>query len=95
MDHLAAAHISPEGVFITEEGCAFIIDGRDAARFTSAIWPLPPAGRILEAFENAGIDVVHLSGDASALTVIVNESQADRVAGVFSRFYQPASRSVA
>jgi hypothetical protein len=119
MDHLNAAHISPEGVFITEEGCAFIIDGRDAARFASAIddlnvavkvhercarvaltrtatdWPLPPAGRILEAFENAGIDVVHLSGDASALTVIVNESQADRVAGVFSCFYQPASRSVA
>jgi hypothetical protein len=34
----------------------------------------------------------HLAGDdAVALTVLVDEREADHVAGVFSRFYQPAA----
>lgn len=119
MDHLTAAGITLEAVAIDDEGCSLIIDGRDAARFATAIeglnvavkihekcarvsltrtatdWPLPPMRRVMEAFDDEGIDVVHLTGDATALTVIVDEREADHVLSVFSRFYQPAGRSVA
>jgi hypothetical protein len=49
----------------------------------------------MKAFDDEGIDVVRLNGDTSALTVIVDESEADHVLSVFSHFYQPASRGVA
>jgi len=64
---------------------------RIALTRTATDWPLPALGRVMEAFDNEGIDVVHLNGDANALTVIVDEREADHVLGVFSRFYQPAS----
>jgi aspartokinase len=119
MDHLTAAGITLEAVAIDNEGCSFIINSRDAARFSATVdelnvavrlrdrcarialtrtatdWPLPALGRVMKAFDDEGIDVVHLNGDATALAVIVDESEADHVLGVFSRFYQPASRSVA
>jgi hypothetical protein len=41
-----------------------------------------------ERFDHDGIDVVHLAADASAVTVVVNEGDAERVGAVFSRFYQ-------
>lgn len=68
---------------------------RIALTRTATDWPLPSLGRVMKAFDDEGIDVLHLNGDATALTVIVDESAADHVLGVFSRFYQPASRSVA
>jgi hypothetical protein len=68
---------------------------RIALTRTATDWPLPALGRVMKAFDDEGIDVVRLNGDANALTVIVDESEADHVLGVFSRFYQPASRSVA
>ena len=119
MEHLTAAKIPVEAVAIDEDGCSFIIDSRDAARFANAIhdlnvavklhdrcarvaltrsstdWPLPALGRVMKAFDDEGIDVVHLASEANVLTVLVDESQTDRVVGVFSRFSQPASRSVA
>jgi hypothetical protein len=49
----------------------------------------------MKAFDDEGIDVVHLTSEANALTVLVDESHADHVVGVFSRFSQPASRNVA
>jgi hypothetical protein len=45
----------------------------------------------MEAFDDEGIGVVHLTSDATALTVLVEEREADRVVGIFSRFYQPAA----
>jgi len=119
MDHLTTAGITLEAVAINAEGCSFIIDSRDAARFATAIdelnvavkvhdkcarvaltrtatdWPLPSMRRVMGAFDDEGIDVVHLTSDATALTVIVDEREADHVAGVFSRFYQPAGRAIA
>jgi len=117
MEHLATSGITLEAVAINQDGCSFIIDSRDGARFASAIgelnvavklhdrcarvaltrtatdWPLPSLGRVMEAFDAEGIDVVHLTSDATALTVLVDEHQADHVVGVFSRFYQPAASS--
>jgi hypothetical protein len=37
MEHLAASGIAMEAVAITGDGCSFIIDSRDGARFASAI----------------------------------------------------------
>jgi aspartokinase len=54
-------------------------------------WPLPSLGRLMHSLEAESIDVVHLVADANALTVVVDDQDADRVAGVFSRFYQPAA----
>ena len=68
---------------------------RVALTRTATDWPLPPLGRVMEAFDDESIDVVHLTSDANALTVLVDEREADRVVGVFSRFYRPASRIVA
>ena len=68
---------------------------RVALTRTATDWPLPSLGRVMEAFDDEGIDVVHLTSDATALTVLVDECEADRVVGVFFRFYQPASRIVA
>jgi hypothetical protein len=48
----------------------------------------------MEALDNEGIGVVHLTSDATALTVLVDEREADRVAAIFSRFYQPAASNV-
>jgi aspartokinase len=118
MEHLAASGIAMEAVAITGDGCSFIIDSRDGARFASAIvdlnvalklhdhcarvaltrtatdWPLPSLKRVMEALDNEGIGVVHLTSDATALTVLVDEREADRVAASFSRFYQPAASNV-
>jgi aspartokinase len=112
IDQLTHAGISVEAVDISVDGCSFIIEGRDAKRFTGAVrdlnvavtvrercarvaltrsatdWPLPPLVQLMHAFENDAIDVVHLAADASSVTVIVNEHDADRVGAVFSRFYQ-------
>ena len=68
---------------------------RVALTRTATDWPLPSLRRVMEAFDNEGIDVVHLTSDATALTVVVDEREADRVVGLFSRFYQPAGRIVA
>jgi aspartokinase len=68
---------------------------RVALTRSSTDWPLPSLGRVMKAFDDEGIDLVHLTSEANALTVLVDESQADRVVGVFSRFSQPASRNVA
>jgi aspartokinase len=67
---------------------------RVALTRTATDWPLPSLGRVMEAFDNEGIDVVHLASDASALTVLVDEREADRVVGIFSRFYQPSASNV-
>jgi aspartokinase len=64
---------------------------RVALTRTATDWRLPSLGRVMQAFDTEGIDVVHLAGDAVALTVLVDEREADHVAGVFSRFYQPAA----
>jgi aspartokinase len=114
MEHLAASGIAVEATAISGDGCSFIIDGRDAARFAAAVqdlnvtvklhercarialtrsstdWPLPPLKRVMEAFDEADIEIVHLTSDLNALTVLVDEHEADHVVGVFSRFYQPA-----
>jgi len=68
---------------------------RVALTRSSTDWPLPALGRVMKAFDDEGIDVVHLSSEANALTVLVDESQADHVVNVFARFSQPASRNVA
>ena len=62
---------------------------RVALTRTITDWPLPPLHELMHAFESDGIDVVHLTADASSVTVVVGERDADRVAHVFSRFYQP------
>jgi aspartokinase len=121
MEHLTAAGIMLEAVAIGSDGCSFIIDSRDRARFTTAVhdldlnvcvklhdccarvaltrsatdWPLPSLGRVMQAFDDEGIDIVHLTSDATALTVLVDESEADHVVGVFSRFYQPSGSNAA
>jgi aspartokinase len=64
---------------------------RVALTRTATDWPLPSLGRVMQAFDDEGIDVVHLTSDATALTVLVDESEADHVVGVFSRFYQPSA----
>jgi aspartokinase len=63
---------------------------RVALTRTATDWPLPPLGRVMEAFDNEAIDVVHLTSDATALTVVVDEGEADHVVGILSRFYQPS-----
>ncbi|HEV8020229.1 MAG TPA: hypothetical protein VGP41_03130 [Candidatus Lustribacter sp.] len=68
---------------------------RVALTRTPTDWPLPSMGRVMQAFDDEGIDVVHLNGDATALTVIVDEGEADHVLRVFSRFYQPPGRAIA
>jgi hypothetical protein len=68
------------------DGCARIALTRSATD-----WPLPSLGRLMQSLEAEKIDVVHLVGDANGLTVVVDEHDADRVAAVFSRFYQPAA----
>ena len=68
---------------------------RVALTRSSTDWPLPALGRVMKAFDAEGIDVVHLSSEANVLTVLVEESQADHVVSVFSRFSQPASSNVA
>jgi aspartokinase len=114
MEHLVSSGITLEAIAIDTDGCSFIIDSRDGARFATALhdlnvavklhdgcarvaltrtatdWPLPSLGRVMAAFYNEAIDVVHLTSDATALTVLVDESAADRVVGIFSRFYQPS-----
>jgi aspartokinase len=68
---------------------------RVALTRTATDWPLPSLGRIMQAFDDEGIDVVHLTSDATALTVLVDEDEADHVVGVFSRFYQPSGSNAA
>ena len=63
---------------------------RIALTRTGTDWPLPSLGRVMEAFDQQGIDVVHLTSDATAMTVLVDEREADHVVGIFSRFYQPS-----
>jgi aspartokinase len=112
MEHLMASGITLEAVAIESDGCSFIIDSRDADRFTDAVaelnvavklldhcarvaltraatdLPLPTIGRVMRAFDDESIDVVHLTGDATALTVVVADREADHVVDVLSRFYQ-------
>lgn len=110
--------IAIEAVAIEADGCSFIIEDRNAKRFTDAVrdlnvavtvrehcarvaltrtitdWPLPPLHEVMHAFAANAIDVVHLAADASSLTVVVGERDADRVANVFSRFFQPRRAAV-
>lgn len=119
MEHLRSSGIAVEAAAIGEEGCSFIIDGRDGSRFATALdglnvcvklhdrcsrvaltrsatdWPLPPLGSVLEAFDTEGVDIVHLTSDATALTVVVDETNADRVVAILSRFYRPSGHRVA
>jgi len=67
---------------------------RIALTRTAMDWPLPSLERVMQAFDAESIDIVHLSGDATALTVVVDEREADHVVGVFSRFYQPTAAKV-
>jgi hypothetical protein len=69
-----------------QERCARIALTRAATD-----WPLPSLGRVLQALDDEGIDVVHLVYDPTALTVLVDEGEADHVARIFSRFYLPAT----
>jgi aspartokinase len=64
---------------------------RVALTRTPTDWPLPSLGRVMQAFDREGIDVVHLASDESALTVLVDERDADRIVAILSRFYQPAA----
>jgi hypothetical protein len=120
MEQLAASAIPFDAVAISSEGCSFIINGRDEARFAAAIRdlnvaakvhghcarvvltrtvidrPLPPVRSVMEAFDAASIGIVHLNSDASSLTVLVDERNANRVVEVLSAFYAPpAARGVA
>jgi aspartokinase len=64
---------------------------RVALTRTATDWPLPALNRVIEVFDDEGIDLVNLTSDATALTVLVDERDADRVVSVFSRFYRPAA----
>ena len=67
---------------------------RVALTRTAMDWPLPSLGRVIQAFDDEGIALVHLSSDASVLAVLVDEGEVDRVVGLLARFCQPAvSRS--
>lgn len=63
---------------------------RVALTRTATDWPLPSLGRVMAAFDTEAVDVVHLTSDANALTVLVDEGEADRVVGILSRFYHPS-----
>jgi aspartokinase len=119
IERLGAAGITLEGVAATGTTCTFMIEGRDTARFASAIrdlgfsvkchercariamtrsatdWPLPSPARLLEALEVAGIEIVRVSADGTAMTLVVDESDASAVACVLSRFYQRSPGSTA
>jgi aspartokinase len=56
-------------------------------------WPLPALKSVMEAFDAAALGIVHLTSDATSVTVVVNEGEADRVVGVLSRFCRPAAIS--
>ena len=56
-------------------------------------WPLPTLDRLMSAFDHAGIDVVHLAADASAITVLVDDADAARAGSVFAQFYSRSGSS--
>jgi aspartokinase len=72
------------------ERCARIAMTRSATD-----WPLPSPARLLDALEGAGIDIVRISADSTAMTLVVEESAADAAACVLSQFYQRAPGSAA
>ena len=50
--------------------------------------PLPPITNVMQALEDEGIDVLHLTADLSVLRMVVDESDADHLATLVSSFYQ-------
>jgi aspartokinase len=61
-----------------------------------ADWPLPSLARVLVAIGARGVDVVHVTADASAVNVVVAESDVGQVVGTLAAFCQPkASRNAA
>ena len=114
VERLFASGIKPEAAVVGTDGCAFVIDSRDAERAREAAegldvtltlhegcarialtrnatdWPLPSLDRVLRLLDDAGIAIVHLAGDGSGLTIVVEDSEADRVVNLFSGFYVPA-----
>ena len=72
------------------ERCARIAMTRSATD-----WPLPSPARLLDALDGAGIDVVRISADSTAMTLVVDEGEADAAACVLSQFYQRAPGAAA
>jgi aspartokinase len=54
-------------------------------------WPLPSLERLLPAIAAEGIDIVHLSGDAASMTIVVDEHDADRVVSLLTCSYRRPS----
>jgi hypothetical protein len=92
-----AALANDRAAVTVRAGCA-----RIALTRTATDWPLPPLDRLLLAMNGAGIDIVHLNGDATSMTIVVDEHDADRVVSLLSFAYQrpaavapPAAHAVA
>jgi hypothetical protein len=51
--------------------------------------PLPPLARVMQLLDDEAIDVVHLTADLTALKMVVDESEADHVAGLLLGYYDP------
>jgi hypothetical protein len=51
--------------------------------------PLPSITNVMQALDDADIDVLHLTADLSVLRMVVDESEADRLATLLASFYQP------
>jgi hypothetical protein len=56
---------------------------------------IPGAPVVRKRYDTAMPSVSRLRRRVSFVAVIVAEREADHVAGVFSRFYQPAGRAIA
>jgi aspartokinase len=56
--------------------------------------PLPSLANIMQALDDEGIDVLHMTVDLSTLKMVVDESEADRLASLLAGFYKPRARKL-